>query len=127
MDTWSVITAFGVQTAIIAVLSKINHAQANYENSMEKMKDRTERAIESMSKQIQEGNEKISSYNPYFSPNAAIITANQFVEMLQSKKSYCNIMNQLARELKVGCEFKIKDGVIDIEIGRESENEQLGT
>lgn len=120
MDTWSVITAFGVQTAIIAVLSKINHAQANYENSMEKMKDRTERAIESMSKQIQEGNEKISSYNPYFSPNAAIITANQFVEMLQSKKSYCNIMNQLARELKVGCEFKIKDGVIDIEIRRES-------
>lgn len=119
MDTWSVITAFGVQTAIIAVLSKINHAQANYENSMEKMKDRTERAIESMSKQIQEGNEKISSYNPYFSHNAAIITANQFVEMLQSKKSYCNIMNQLARELKVGCEFKIKDGVIDIEIRRE--------
>lgn len=121
MDTWSVISAFGVQTAIIAVLSKINHAQANYENSMEKMKDRTERAIESMSKQIQESNEKISSYNPYFSPNAAIITANQFVEMLQSKKSYCNIMNQLARELKVGCEFKIKDGVIDIEIRRESE------
>lgn len=119
MDTWSVITAFGVQTAIIAVLSKINHAQANYENSMEKMKDRTERAIESMSKQIREGNEKISSFNPYFSPNAAIITANQFVEMLQSKKSYCNIMNQLARELKVGCEFKIKDGVIDIEIRRE--------
>lgn len=111
MDTWSVITAFGVQTAIIAVLSKINHAQANYENSMEKMKDRTERAIESMSKQIQEGNEKISSFNPYFSPNAAIITANQFVEMLQSKKSYCNIMNQLARELKVGCEFKVKDGI----------------
>lgn len=121
MDTWSVVAAFGVQTAIIAVLSKINHAQANYENSMEKMKDRTERAIESMSKQIQEGNEKISSYNSYFSPNAAIITANQFVEMLQSKKSYCNIMNQLARELKVGCEFKIKDGVIDIEIRRESE------
>lgn len=121
MDTWSVITAFGVQTAIIAVLSKINHAQANYENSMEKMKDRTERAIESMSKQIQKGNEKISSYNPYFSPNATIITANQFVEMLQSKKSYCDIMNQLARELKVGCEFKIKDGVIDIEIRRESE------
>ena len=127
MDTWSVIAAFGVQTAIIAVLSKINHAQANYENSMEKMKDSTERAIESMSKQIQEGNEKISGFNPYFSPNAAIITANQFVEMLQSKKSYCNIMNQLARELKVGCEFKIKDGVIDIEIRRERENEQLGT
>lgn len=127
MDTWSVITAFGVQTVIIAVLSKINRVQANYERSMEKTSERTEMAIESMRKQIQEGNEKISSINPYFSPNAAIITANQFVEMLQSKKSYCNIMNQLARELKVGCEFKIKDGVIDIEIGRESENEQLGT
>lgn len=121
MDTWSVITAFGVQTVIIAVLSKINSTQANYERSMEKMRDRTERAIENMSKQIQEGNEKISSYNPYFSPYAAIITANQFVEMLQSKKSYCNIMNRLARELKVGCEFKVKDGVIDIEIRRENE------
>ena len=121
MDIWSVITAFGVQTAIIAVLSKINHVQANYERSMEKTRERTEMAIESMSKQIQEGNEKISSYNPYFSPNAAIITANQFVEMLQSKKSYCNIMNKLARELKVGCEFKVKDGVIDIEIRRENE------
>ena len=121
MDTWSVITAFGVQTVIIAVLSKINRVQANYERSMEKTMERAEMAIESMRKQIQEGNEKISSFNPYFSPNATIISANQFVEMLQSKKSYCNIMNQLARELKVGCEFKIKDGVIDIEIRRESE------
>lgn len=123
MDTWSVITVFGVQAAVMAVLSKINHAQANYENSMEKMRDRTERAMESMNKQLKESNEKISNFNPYFSPNAAIITANQFVEMLQSKKSYCNVMNQLARELKVGCEFKVKDGAIDIEIRRESENE----
>lgn len=121
MDIWSVITVFGVQTVIIAVLSKINHTQANYERSMEKTRERTERAIESMSQQLQESNEKISSYNPYFSPYAAIITANQFVEMLQSKKSYCNVMNRLARELKVGCEFKVKDGLIDIEIRRESE------
>lgn len=121
MNTWNVITAFGVQTAIIAVLSKISHTQANYERSIEKTRERTERVIESMSKQLQESNEKISSYNPYFSPYAAIITANQFVEMLQSKKSYCNVMNRLARELKVGCEFKVKDGVIDIEIRRESE------
>ena len=113
--------AFGVQTAVMAVLGMISRAQTNHEITMEKMRERTEEAIERMSKQIQEGNEKISSYNPYFSPYAAIITANQFVEMLQSKKSYCNVMNRLARELKVGCEFKVKDGVIDIEIRRESE------
>ena len=121
MDTLSVITAFGVQMAIIAVLSKISRAQANYERNMEKTRERTEETIKRMSEQIQEANKKISSYNPYFSPYAAIITANQFVEMLQSKKSYCNVMNRLARELKVGCEFKVKDGVIDIEIRRESE------
>ena len=121
MNTWSVFMAFGVQTAVMAVLGMISRAQTNHEITMQKMRERTEEAIERMSKQIQEGNEKISSYNPYFSPYAAIITANQFVEMLQSKKSYCNVMNRLARELKVGCEFKVKDGVIDIEIRRESE------
>ena len=121
MNTWSVFMAFGVQTAVMAVLGMISRAQTNHEITMEKMRERTEEAIERMSKQIQEGNEKISSYNSYFSPYAAIITANQFVEMLQSKKSYCNVMNRLARELKVGCEFKVKDGVIDIEIRRESE------
>lgn len=121
MDTWSVIIAFGVQTAIIAVLGMVKHLSEGYETSMEKLRGTTEKTMENVNKQLSECNEKVSRLQPYFSPNATIITANQFVEMLQSKKNYCDTMNILARELKIGCEFKIKDGVIDIEIRRENE------
>jgi len=86
-------------------------------------KARTEKARELMSMRLSELNDKTSDILPYFSPNATVITAMQFVEMLRSKESYCRVMNRLARDLRVDCEFKVKDGVIDVEVKGEKENE----
>lgn len=104
-ELWGLVAIVGFASVIGAIIRRMEVTEA-----------RTEKARELMSMRLSELNDKASDILPYFSPNATVITAMQFVEMLRSKESYCNVMNRLARDLRVDCEFKIKDGVIDIEV-----------